>query len=133
MKNKIIPVFVYMFVIGIVLLSVGPAFAQVIIPGQTPAPFINQQGPSSVSGWVQVVLTVIKWFYSIIFIIAVFFILMAAFHFVTSKGDPAKTKTARSELMYAVVGIAVALLSYGIVAFIGNTVNTATNTQGTSF
>ena len=123
MKNKIISVVVYALVIGVLAINVVPAFAQVLIPGQTPPPIVTQQGPNSVGGWVQIVLTVIKWFYTIIFIVAVFFILLAAFHFVTSKGDPGKTKTARQELIYAIVGIAVALLSYGIVSFVQNSVS----------
>ncbi len=109
-------------------LVLGVMFAPAVLaigPGSIPTPKdvgIAQTGPNSVTGWVGVVLTVVKWFYTIIFIVAIAMILLAAFHFVTSKGDATKTKTAKSELLYAIVGIAVALLSYGIVSFVQNSV-----------
>ncbi|MFA7202003.1 MAG: hypothetical protein WC099_03345 [Candidatus Paceibacterota bacterium] len=110
------------------VLVLGIMFAPAVLaigPGSIPTPGdvgIQQQGPASVTGWVGVVLTVVKWFYTIIFIVAIAMILLSAFHFVTSKGDAAKTKTAKSELLYAIIGIAVALLSYGIVSFVQNSV-----------
>ena len=36
----------------------------------------------------------------------------------TSAGDSNKVKTAKSTIMYAVIGVAVALLSYAIVDFV---------------
>lgn len=117
------------FVSVAMLLILGVMFAPAVLaigPGAIPTPGdvgIQQTGPNSVTGWVGVVLTVIKWFYTIIFIVAIAMILLAAFHFVTSKGDAAKTKTAKSELLYAIIGIAVALLSYGIVSFVQNSVS----------
>jgi len=105
--------------------SVAPALAQVT-PGQIPTAGqlgLTQQGPTTITGWVGVVLTVIKWFYTIIFIVAIIFILWSAFDFITSKGDATKTKGARTKLMYAIVGIAVALLSYGIVSLIQSSIS----------
>lgn len=115
--------------IAMLLILGGMALAPVALaigPGSIPTPGdvgIQQQGPNSITGWVGVVLTVVKWFYTIIFIVAIAMILLAAFHFVTSKGDAAKTKTAKSELLYAIIGIAVALLSYGIVSFVQSSVS----------
>jgi NAD/NADP transhydrogenase beta subunit len=65
-------------------------------------------------------MTVVKWIYTIIFIVAVLFILLAAFNFITSKGDQTKVQTAKKQLLYAVIGIAVALLSYGVVNLVQN-------------
>lgn len=111
-------------IVSISLLA-GPAMA--ISAGQGPTDIIGGQNAnsnfSSISGWVEILLTVIRWFYTIIFIIAVAFILWSAFDFVTSKGDDTKVKEARQKLMYAVVGIAVALLSYAIVSFVQSSVN----------
>ena len=47
----------------------------------------------------------------IIIVIAVLFVVYAAFLFLTSQGDSAKTGTARSILIYAFVAIGVALLA----------------------
>lgn len=75
-------------------------------------------GQETIGGWVNILITIVKWFYTIIFIIAVLFILLAAWNFITSKGDPTKTKTARGQLLWAVIGIAVALISYTIIFFV---------------
>ncbi len=92
--------------------------AYAINPGDIPGPIVNTVGPTSVSGWVDVLITVVRWIYTIIFIVAVLFILLAAFNFITSKGDATKTGTAKKQLLYAVIGIAVALLSYGVVTLV---------------
>lgn len=116
MSKKIfatIGLMVLAFLIGSLALPVSA-----VTPGQIPGPIVQTVGPTSVTGWVDVLITVVRWIYTIIFIVAVLFILLAAFHFITSKGDPETTKKAKSELLYAVVGIAVALLSYGVVTLV---------------
>jgi uncharacterized membrane protein len=96
----------------------GMASVYAIGPGEIPGPIVNTVGPTSVTGWVDVLITVVRWVYTIIFIVAVLFILLAAFNFITSKGDAVKTATAKNQLLYAVIGIAVALLSYGIITLV---------------
>jgi len=96
-----------------------PVFAQ-ITPGQVPGPIVAQTGPANVSDAVGWIITIVKWFYTIIFILAVFFILLSAFYFITSGGDAEKTAKAKSTLLYAVIGIAVGLLSYSIILFVQN-------------
>lgn len=104
------------------VLASSVAFAQ-IVPGNIPGPITQVGGgPVTIQGWVGVLLTVIRWIYTLVFILAVLFILLAAFNFVTSKGDPEKVKTAKNQIIYAAVGIAVALLSYAIVTLIQNSV-----------
>jgi len=63
---------------------------------------------NSVIGWVQVVF----------FTFAVLFIIFAAFSYLTSGGDPEKTKTAMNAVIYAIVAIAVAMISFGIKAVV---------------
>lgn len=111
-------------VVVLSLFSAVSAYAAVN-PGQIPDPGIGNPGavPQSIGGWVDVAMTVVKWFYTIIFIVAIFFILMAAFDFVTSKGDEKKIGDARKLLTFAIVGIIVALISFGIVRFVQNTVS----------
>ena len=103
---------------SIILMGLAPiTFAQTCPPGEI-CNLGNQTGPSTVSGWVDVLIMVVKWLYTIVFIVAVLFILLAAFNFITSKGDATKTGTAKKQLLYAVIGIAVALLSYGVVTLV---------------
>ena len=46
--------------------------------------------------------------------ISIVFIIFAAYTFVTSGGDPGKTETARTTLVYAIVGLIVAFLALGV-------------------
>ena len=103
--------------VALVTLGIA-AGSYAVSPGEIPWPIVNTVGPTSVSGWVDVLITVVQWVYTIIFIVAVLFILLAAFNFITSKGDAVKTGTAKKQLLYAVVGIAVALLAYGVVTLV---------------
>ena len=105
-----------------IMLMVPPAavvLAQVT-PGQVPGAFVETTGPTTITGWVDVLITVVRWIYTLIFIVAVLFILLAAFNFITSKGDPEKVGTAKSQLLYAIIGIAVALLAYAVVTLVRN-------------
>lgn len=63
---------------------------------------------------------VLKYTYTIFFIIAVIFILIAAFSFLTAKGDPTAIVGARSQIVWAVVAIIIALLSVGAAQIINS-------------
>lgn len=103
--SKIISLSVLVGFIGIALVSNFALGAE--IPG------IDVVGPTSVTGIVDVIRNVIKWIYIIFFIIAVLFILMAAFTYLSAGGDAEKVNTAKNKLIYAAVAIAVALLAIG--------------------
>lgn len=50
--------------------------------------------------------------------IAVVMIIIGGIRYTTSGGDPQQTKAAKDTVLYAVIGLVVALLAYAIVAFI---------------
>jgi len=54
------------------------------------------------------------WIFVALLVAATIFIVLAAFQFVTSGGDPTANSEARRKLLYAVVGIVVATLAKGI-------------------
>ena len=56
---------------------------------------------------------VVQYTYTIFFIVAVIFILVAAFNFLTAQGEPEKIKNARAQITWALVAIAIALISVG--------------------
>lgn len=62
-----------------------------------------------------------NWFTGIVAIVAVIMILYAAFLFVTAGGEEEKLGKAKSYLMYGIVGVAVALLAYGIISIVSTT------------
>lgn len=75
---------------------------------------------NSVSSLVDILRGVVRWIYIIFFIIAVLFIIFAAFTYLTAGGDPEKTTNAKNQLIYAAVAIAVALLAVGFQSIVSN-------------
>lgn len=57
---------------------------------------------------------VVTWLFTIFLIIAVIFIIIAAFRYLFSGGDPAGVKKATQAVVFAAVAIAVALLSVSL-------------------
>jgi len=92
-----------------------------IASGQTAnIPGVQQVGPSTVGGIVDVLRGVVRWVYIIFFIVAVMFILFAAFNYLTAGGDAEKITTAKNQLIYAAIAIVVALLAVGFEVIIRN-------------
>jgi len=83
-------------------------------------PGVQPVGPTTVGGLVDVIRNVVKWVYIIFFVIAVLFILFAAFSYLTAGGDPEKVGKAKSQIIYAAVAIAVALLAVGFEVIVKN-------------
>ncbi len=63
---------------------------------------------------------IVTYIYYLLFIVAVVFIIWAAFLYLNSGGDQAKLKKASQQLLYAIVAIAVGLLAYSITQIIEN-------------
>ena len=57
---------------------------------------------------------VARWFQAFFFVIAAIFVIIAAFTYLTSGGDEDKIKRAKTQLIYAVIAIIVALLAFGV-------------------
>ena len=70
MKKSLI---VFSIVAAALAFGILPSFAQVV-PGQIPGPIVETTGPTTITGWVDVLLTVVQWIYTLIFILAVLFI-----------------------------------------------------------
>jgi len=104
-------------IIGLSLLAVSSVGA-VDIPG------ITATGPTTVSGTVDILKNIVRWIYIIFFIIAVMFILFAAFTYLTAQGDPEKVKSAKDQIIYAAVAIIVALLAVSIDTMISTFLST---------
>ncbi len=59
-----------------------------------------------------------NWAFTILIAVAAMFIIFAAFNFVTASGEAEKVKAAREYVLYALVGVVVALLARGLVSLI---------------
>lgn len=74
--------------------------------------------PSNVTtygGVVGLMSTIANWMFGILLALAVVFLVWAAFLYLTSSGDSAKTEKAKNIIVYAIVAIVVAVLAKGIV------------------
>ncbi|MBI4217378.1 MAG: hypothetical protein HY603_01055 [Parcubacteria group bacterium] len=68
-------------------------------------------GPTTVQELLNVLDKVVNLVFTGLIILSVFFIIFAAFQFVTAGGDPAAIVQARQKLIWAAVGIIVALIA----------------------
>lgn len=51
-------------------------------------------------------------------VISVLVIMIGGFRYIISTGDPAKVNSAKDTILYALIGLAIAVLAQGIVAFV---------------
>ena len=91
---------------------------------------ITQVGPSTVGGLVDVIRNAARWIYILFFIIAVVFIIFAAFTYLTAAGDEEKVKKAKNMIIYAAIAIVVALLAVAFETIIANFLTTTAPTPG---
>ena len=80
--------------------------------------------PTSVGGVYLIVVKIMQWIFTFLLIIAVIFLFFAAFSYLTAGGDPEKLGKAKSQLIYAIVAIAIALVAFGIRTIIQNFITT---------
>lgn len=67
---------------------------------------------------------IVDWLFTILLIVAAIFIIVAAYYFVTAAGNPETVSKARNFVMYALIGVAVAVASRGLVALVRRIVGT---------
>ena len=103
---------------------INKSYAAAVSPGEIPnadALDITQKPPfEDPQGIIDVIRGVARWIYIIFFIIAVMFILFAAFNYLSGGEDAEKAKTAHNQIKYAAIAIAVALLAVGLEIIVRN-------------
>jgi len=72
------------------------------------------------SSTIQKILTIV---FGIIGAIALLIITKSGFEYITSSGDPQKAATARSGIIYALIGLVVAITAQAIVVFVVKRLN----------
>jgi Flp pilus assembly protein TadB len=112
-------VIVLFMVMGIALVADSAESDNII------APLADEFGApiTSIEEGVGIFTTLVKWVYTIFFIVAVLFILMAAYSFVTSQGSAEKVQKAKDQLKWAIIAVVIALLSSGFALVIQNFIN----------
>lgn len=77
-------------------------------------------GITTAQGFVDAIRTLTDWLFVILVVISVIFIILAGLQFITGGGDPTTLSAARTKLIWAAVGIGVALLARGLPDAIDN-------------
>lgn len=82
-----------------------------------PTDIIPQELPTIVKDtgtFLHIVTVAINWVFTIFVILAIIFVILAAFQFITGGGDAKNIEAARSKLIWAAVGVVVALIARGL-------------------
>ena len=98
-------------------LAFADSFTDPNAPQQTNVP---QGQLTSLQGVLQLLCTVFAWAFYFLLVIAVIFVIVAAFKYLTAAGDPEKVKSAGSTLLYAAIAIGVALLARAVPLVVGS-------------
>jgi ABC-type enterochelin transport system permease subunit len=96
------------------LIPLASVFAQVYTQP------VNPPQAKGLSGWMETLNEILKWVYTIVLVLSVVMGLYAAFLYVTAGGEQAKVKKASGVLMYAVIGIVIAVLAFSITKIVGS-------------
>ena len=99
----------------------GPATAQ----GSNPTPTAEI---SKVQGVLDFVCNIFGWMFYFLIALAVLFIVIGAYRYLTSGGNPEKVKGANNTLLYAAIAVAVGLLARSIPLIVADFLGT----QGTA-
>lgn len=63
--------------------------------------------------------TIISVFFIVGIIYFIWHFVMAAYHFISSEGDMKKVETAKNEILYALVGVAIIFCVFAVIKLIG--------------
>ena len=91
--------------VGSITLTSAPLLALALYQ---PAPNTSQFG---LEGVLQVICRVVDVLFSVLVLVALVYVVLAAFKYLTAGGDPEKVKTANYQLIYAAVAIGIGILA----------------------
>lgn len=114
MVKSLIAAGVLALLIAPVALAQIPDNAPIVIPGP------NDTGITDTNTIFQSICTILNYVFTGLIILAILFVLIAAFRYLTAGGDPEKVKTASKTLIYAAVAVAVGILAQAIPIIVGN-------------
>lgn len=116
-KNKIKLFIVSMLAVLGIALPATTAYA-VVLPAQEIQKGVNEVGGTDEQTLGQRVQTIVNILLYILGAIAVVMIVIGGVKYTTSNGDSGSIKTAKDTILYAVIGLIVAIMAYAIVNFV---------------
>ena len=100
--------------VGIIALTIGMPLVSL---GQVAPP---TNAPQSFGDIENILRTAMNWLFSILMILAVIFVLYAAFLYLTAAGNEEKVKKANHTILYAVIAIGVAIFARVVPRLVGS-------------
>ena len=119
-KNNYLNIFLAVFFLSVFLIAPVLTFAQNIPPSSL-GPTLNQTDSNigkagfGLDRLISSITRVVNWFSWFIAVVAVAMGLYAAFLYITARGDAKQVSDAHKTLVYAMIGIVVAILAFSIV------------------
>jgi hypothetical protein len=115
---------------GIPVVSLGLPLLAAAQPAQPPGAGAPTVGINSLTTVGTSLCTITNWLFYFLIIVAVIFIIVAAFKYLTAAGDPEKVKTASHSLLYAAIAIVVAICAKAVPSLVGSVVGANGITTG---
>lgn len=103
-----------------VLSAASPSFSIPLIALAQAPPPLPTSPANSVVGVMDILCRFVGWFFAFLIVIAVIFVLVAAWKYLTAAGDPEKVSSANRSLIYAAIAVLVALIARGIPAIVSS-------------
>ena len=101
-----------------------------VFGAEAPIQGVPSSSINSVAGLAGLLNNLIDWGFYFILLISVAFFLYAGFIYVTQGGDEDATKKAKNMIIYAVLGVAIALLSQGFLYIAGALTGVSVSSPG---
>ena len=89
------------------------AFAQPPDLGDSPIESI-----SDLLGPLGIICTIFRWLFGLLVLVAIIFILLAAFKYVTAGGDAEKIKEANKQILFAAIAVVIAFVARSVPAIV---------------
>ena len=90
------------------------------MPGGAMAQTVPDTSIQSFGDIIDVLNTLINWLYAILLVTAAGYLVWGGLDFVFSAGDDEKVKSGRKKIQYALIGVAVAVVSRGLMNIVMN-------------
>lgn len=113
-KNFLISV----LIISVLFLATSSLFIETVAGKTTPTP-AEKKAPEL--DLIETIKTITNYVFYGLLLFATLMMIIGAFNFITAGGDPEKQGKARDAIIYAIIGIIVAILAKGIVLFLETT------------
>lgn len=115
--KKILKITFFFAAIGISLCAMGgeAVFAQAQQQAQQGVNTTGDQGAGAVTGLVENIVNILSW---IVGVASVIMIIIGGMRYITSSGDASGIQSAKNTIIYAIIGLVVAIFAQGIVQFV---------------